>query len=168
MFGLKIIFVTLCFRYLESGLNISAAQKFNNVTKKPLVTGPDDQLILGDTFLFPEHHVFTGIVSKLIKELEKNAFDPELPEEGPAFMDQWMTDPGVNVARTVWHGSASFIGNMAEKLLSKVNNLEKKLQQYLGQRPECLEVAKSYIQALKQFDAVVHSCFGNQYPTQGD
>ena len=104
--------------------------------------------------------MFTGIVSKLIKELEINAFDHELPEEGPAFMDQWMADPRVNVARTVWHGSASFIGNMAEKLLSKVNNLEKKLQQYLGHRPECLEVAKSYIQALKQFDAVVHSCFG--------
>ena len=71
-----------------------------------------------------------------------------------------MADPRVNVARTVWHGSASFIGNMAEKLLSKVNNLEKKLHQYLAHRPECLEVAKSYIQALKQFDAVVHSCFG--------
>ena len=68
LFDLKVLLVTLCFRYIESGLNISAAQKFNNVINKPLVTGPDDQLILGDTFLFPEHHVFTGIVSKLIKE----------------------------------------------------------------------------------------------------
>ena len=142
MSDLKVLFVTLCFRYVESGLNISAAQKLNNVIKKPLVTGPDDQLILGDTFLFPEHHVFTGIVSKLIKELEQNAFDPELPEEGPAFMDQWMADPGVNVARTVWHGSASFIGNMAEKLLSKVNNL-KKLQQYIGHRSSTLATGLS-------------------------
>ena len=96
-------------------MNISSAKKFNNVIKKPLVTGSDDQLILGDTLLFPEHHVFTGIVSKLIKELEHNAFDPELPEEGPAFMDLWMADHGVNMAPTVWQGSASFIRNMAEK-----------------------------------------------------
>ena len=110
------------------------AQKFRNVVHPPLITGPDDRLIIGDTFFFPEHHVFTGITRKLFKEIEKNVFKDS--EEGKKFMDQWMADPGVNVSRTVWHGSSSFVGNMAELLLSKVQNLVGKMIKYLVNRPQ--------------------------------
>ena len=146
--------------YVQAGSVLSKAMKFHNVVNPPLVTGPEDQLILGDTFFFPEHHVFTGITSKLVKELERNVF--EVPGEGTAFMDEWMADPGVNVSRTVWHGSASFIGNMAELLLARVDHLAAKLREYLANRPENLVVAEQYICALEQFDAVVHSCFGQE------
>ena len=33
------------------------AKHFNNVVRKPLVTGPDDKLILGEVVYYPEHHV---------------------------------------------------------------------------------------------------------------
>ena len=60
-----------------------------------------------------------------MKELEQKVFDSQ--EEGVSFMNQWMKEPGINVIRTVYHGSASFIGNQAERLLSKVDLLEIKL-----------------------------------------
>ena len=128
---------------------------FYNVVNRPLVTGPDDQKILGNLVFFPEHHVFTGIVGKLIMELERNLF--ESPEEGILFMDNWMKE--VNVARTVYHGSASFIGNQAERLLSKVSFLEVKLEEKL-ENTEKLVLAKLYVKALQQFNLVVHSFFG--------
>lgn len=44
-----------------------------------------------------------------MKELERsNIFATE--EAGHAFVDAWMTKPGVNVRRTVYHGSANFVG----------------------------------------------------------
>ena len=100
--------------FQEAGANLKHAMHFNNVVNRPLITGKDDQKILGDLVFFPEHHVFTGIVGKVVKELERNVF--ESPDEGLNFLDEWMAEPGVNVSRTVYHGSASFIGNQAERL----------------------------------------------------
>ena len=41
-------------------------ERYDNLAK--LLT----KLILGKAILFPEHHVFTGIVRKLVKDLERN------------------------------------------------------------------------------------------------
>ena len=144
-------------RYVEAGSVIKTAMKYNNVVLPPLVTGPEKQKILGILF-FPEHHVFTGIVAKLVKELEKYGFDTK--EEGKIFMDNWMSEPGVNVSRTVWHGSASFIGHMAELLIEKADLLLMRLRQYLALRPDKLAVAEVYVKAMKEFNQVRHSCFG--------
>ena len=144
--------------YIEAGSVKAKAMKFHNVVNPPLVTGPEDQLILGETILFPEHHIFSGIVGKLVKELERKVFGD--PGEGASFMNKWMADPGVNVCRTVWHGSASFVGNMAELLLARVDHLAARLREYLVSRPEQLAEAENYLRALKQLDSVVHSCFG--------
>ena len=144
--------------YVEAGSVLKNAMKFHNVVNPPLITGPDNQLILGETILFPEHHVFTGIVGKLVKELERNVFGD--PSEGVHFMNEWMADPGVNVCRTVWHGSASFVGNMAELLLARLDHLAARLREYLVSRPEHLAQAEIYVRALKQLNSVVHSCFG--------
>jgi hypothetical protein len=143
--------------FQEAGANIKNAMNYNNVVNRPLVTGKDDQKILGDLVFFPEHHVFTGIVGKLVKELERNVF--ESPEEGLNFMDEWMAERGVNVSRTVYHGSASFIGNQAERLLAKADLLQLKLRNS-NLNPDKLALAEMYVKALKQFDKVVHSCFG--------
>ena len=144
--------------YIEAGSVKAKAMKFHNVVNPPLVTGPEDQLILGETILFPEHHIFSGIVGKLVKELERNVFGD--PGEGASFMNEWMANPGVNVCRTVWHGSASFVGNMAELVLARVDHLVATLREYLANRPEHLTQADNYVRALRQLDSVVHSCFG--------
>ena len=142
--------------FLQAGSNIKKAMQFNNVVSPPLITGADDMKILGDIFFFPEHHVFTGIVGKLVKELERKVFDD--PIEGKAFMDEWMASPGVNVCRTVYQGSASFVGDMAELLLKRINSLEVKMQESLT--PDQIQLGEMYIKAFKQLDAVVHACFG--------
>ena len=142
--------------YIAAGADLKKAQKFQNVVNAPLITGSDEQEILGDIFFFPEHHVFTGIIGKLVKEFERKVFDTA--EEGKEFMDNWFSSPGVNVSRTVWHGSASFIGNMAELILKRISLLEGRVREQLeGER---LTTAMSYINAFSQFDKVVKSCFG--------
>ena len=129
---------------------------FNNVVNPPLVTGDDDHNILGDIFLFPELHVFTGIVGKLVKEKERNVFST--PEEGKQFMEDWMSQPGVNVSKTVYYGNASFVGNMAEKLLEKVDTLREKINNEL--KEEQILLAEPYRDAFEKFYLVVKACFG--------
>ena len=47
------------------GGNPKKAASYNNVTKKPLITGDDQQLIMGETFFFPELHCLIGEGGKL-------------------------------------------------------------------------------------------------------
>ena len=126
------------------------AKDYNNVVNRPLVIGPDDKKVLGGLVYFPEHHVFTGIVGKLVMEMERKLFDNA--KEGVKWMDDWMAEPGVNVSRTVYHGSASFVGNQARRLLSKLDSLEVKLEGAL--QGERIAMAKIFIKALRQFEQV--------------
>ena len=126
------------------------AMDYNNVVNRPLVIGPADKKILGDLVYFPEHHIFTGILGKLIMEMERKLFDSA--KEGVKWMDEWMATPGVNVSRTVYHGSASFVGNQARRLLTKLDSLEIKLEGAL--QGEKLVMAKVFIKALRQFEQV--------------
>ena len=142
--------------YVAAGSNLKKAMDFHNVVNPPLVTGRDDKKILGELFFVPEHHVYTGIFGKLVMEFERKAFDS--PEEGKDYLDKWMASPGINVSRTVYHGSASFVGNMVHKFLSKVENLESKVRQDLT--PAKLLVTETYMKAFKLLRAVVKSCFG--------
>ena len=36
------------------------AAQYNNIANRPLVTGNEDQLVLGETFFFPELHCKTN------------------------------------------------------------------------------------------------------------
>ena len=142
--------------FVAAGSLLKNAKDFHNVVNPPLITGRDDMKILGDIFFVPEHHIFTGIHGKLVKELERNAFDS--PDEGVGYIDKWMESPGINISRTVYHGSASFVGNMAQKFLTKVEDLEARMQEDLSR--DMLDVAEKYIQAFKKLRAVVKGCFG--------
>ena len=92
--------------FLEAGSNLKLAQRFMNVVNPPLIIGPNDSKVLGLVY-FPELHVLTGIVGKLVKELERKVFSS--PEAGKKFLDDWMASPLVNVTRTVYHGSALWV-----------------------------------------------------------
>ena len=78
--------------------------------------------------------------------------------EGKKFLDRWMELPSVNVSRTVYHGSASFKGNMAKKLLKLSNNFAKFVDQEMDSKTA--DKAAPYLAALSQFDLVVEACFG--------
>ena len=55
------------------GGNEKKAKQFNNVVRRPLVTGEDETQILGGVFFFPELHVLIGIVGKMMMELETSS-----------------------------------------------------------------------------------------------
>ena len=84
----------------------------------------------------------------------------ETQAEGQEFVDEWMSSPGVNISRTVYHGSASFVGNMAHKFIKKVDSLAAKLRQSLS--PDKVAVAEKYILAFRQLGEFVKSCFGQE------
>ena len=131
------------------------AKDCNNVIHRPLIEGPYDQKILGDSIMFPELHVFTGLVAKMEKEIEKNLFESE--KAGHQFMDEFFSE--CSISRAVYHGSSNFVGNQAKKLLRMVPQLEHKLMTTLVD-PEKLELARKFILALKQFSLVKEACFG--------
>ena len=138
--------------YVEKGSNLKQAQKFNNVVNPPLLTGPDTTKVLS-IVNFPELHVLTGIVGKLVKEMERKVFPTQ--EEGKKFLDDWMAS--VNVCRTVYQGSANFVGDMAKLLLKKVGTLDMAVSEM---DTEVVKKAAPFIKALRQFDAVRVACFG--------
>ena len=140
--------------FVKNGSKLKDAMKFNNVINPPLLTGPDDSKVLSVVY-FPELHVLTGIVGKLVKEMEKNVFPS--PEEGKKFMDEWMASPSVNVCRTVYHGSANFVGDMARKLLKKVANMKVTVNKL---DPEIIAKAAPYLVTLQKFETVRNACFG--------
>lgn len=142
-------------KYVANGSKLKSAMKFGNVVNVPLLTGPNDRWIL-DIFNFPELHVLTGITGKIVKEFERKVFT--CAEDGKNFMDRWMVQPSVNVSRTVYHGSASFKGNMAKKLLKLSNNLSKFVDHELDE--ETVAKATPFMSALFQFNLVVEACFG--------
>ena len=62
-----------------------------------------------------------------------------------------MSSLSFNVCRTVYHGQANFVGNMAKLLLKK---LENKMDQ------EVVDKAVPFIRTLEKFEAVRRDCFG--------
>ena len=140
--------------FIAAGSNLKLAQRFKNVVNPPLIIGPNDCKVLGLVY-FPELHVLTGIVGKLVKELERKVFSS--PEAGKKFLDDWMASPLVNVARTVYHGSANFVGDMARLLLKKVGHLEEAISML---DDGTILKAAPFIKAFKQFEEVRKACFG--------
>ena len=61
--------------FLAAGSNLKHGQRFQNVVNPPLIKGFDTTEVLGLVY-FPELHVLTGIVGKLVKEMERKV-NPE-------------------------------------------------------------------------------------------
>ena len=140
--------------YTQDGAILKNAMKYNNVINPPLLTGPDSALVLSVVY-FPELHVLIGIVSKLVKELENRIFPTQ--EEGKKFLENWMASPSVNVRKTVYHGQANFVGNMAKLLLKKLDSLRMAVSK---QNEQVVIKAEPFIQTLERLEAVRQACFG--------
>ena len=140
--------------YTSDGAIKKNAMKYNNVINPPLLTGSDSALVLSVVY-FPELHVLIGIVSKLVREMENSIFPTQ--EEGQKFMESWMSSPSVNVRKTVYHGQANFVGNMAKLLLKKLDSLRMAVNK---QDEQVVIKAEPFIQTLEKLEAVRQACFG--------
>ena len=113
-------------------------KNFYNAVNLPLVTGNENELILSK--LPPcELHILIGIVTKIAQGLI-NAWDSK------KFSD-WARAQGID---DLTHKSGSLDGNECRKFLRKLDTLEIILPQNLH----------PYIKALRSFENVVQSCFG--------
>lgn len=139
--------------WVGSGADKSRAQEFGNVINKPLLSGGDDTLV-SDIFHIPELHILTGVVGKIVKELENKTFPT--PAEGKDFMNAWLKKKGIR--RCVYQGSASFEGNQAESLMTNIDSLEERVMAETS--PETIIKVLPFIQLLRLFRKVVHACFG--------
>ena len=138
---------------------MAKAKEFLNVINPPLLSYPDWTL-LSDIYDIPGLHCLTGIVAKLIGEIEKSFSDNEETGEGTAFVDSFLEDN--NIHRTVYMGSHSFEGNHARQLLKVINRMRLDLENLSEEtdvdKPRIFKI----IDTIQAFDWVVESCFSKE------
>ena len=96
----------------------------------------------------------TGVIGKLIGEIEKSFPDNKDTGEGTAFVNQFLKDN--NIHRTEYQGSHSFEGNHARKLLHVISKMRPEAQNLNG---DYKEKVLRIISVIEAFDKVVESCF---------
>ena len=133
-------------KYLDSGAKKSTAKKFQNVVNKPLLTGEDSLKTL-EVLNPPQLHIMTGVMGKLLTEMEKVT--------GEQFVTNFLREE--DISKCVYQGSRSFEGNQARKFLKNVDKLEREVMKL---DMETSISALPFVQALRLFDKVVSSCFG--------
>ena len=148
--------ITLLSRFVAAGSRLADAKEFMNVVNPPLLTYPDETLLV-DIFNVPGLHCMTGIVGKLIGEVEKCFPDNKNTREGTAFVDNFLKR--VNVHRAEYQGSHSFEGNHARKLLQVIGKMRPEAEK---QSVEVKMRIMKIIDAFEAFNAVVESCFSKE------
>ena len=121
--------------------NKSAAAQFKNCVHEPILPGSDDAEIL-DVLAPPELHLLLGIVNHLFRGM-KTIWDAASiwPEK-------------LHISPASYHGGENFNGPGCHKLLQNIDQLE-----LLVQTSSSFQ-AQPFVQAFRDFRAVVHSCFG--------
>ena len=89
------------------GGNEKKGRDYQNVVRKPLITGDDETPILGGVFYFPELHCLIGIVGKIMKELETSLVFPS-EKAGREYLVKW--EKSANINRTAFHGTTNYTG----------------------------------------------------------
>ena len=118
---------------------------YQNVVNRPLLIGEDEVKTL-EILNPPQLHLMTGVLGKLIKEMEKHT--------GEKFVSRFLRQE--DISRCVYQGSRSFEGNQARKLLKSVDKLEREVKSL---NIETLIQVLPYVETLRSFDKVVSSCF---------
>ena len=102
----------------------------------------------------------TGIVAKLIKEIEKSFDCCEENCEGTSFVNDFLGDN--NIHRTEYQGSHSFEGNHARELLKVIDKMRIEVEKL----DVDIEVNKQrimrIIDTIMAFDRVVTACFSKE------
>ena len=139
---------------------MAKAKEFLNVINAPLLSYPDDTK-LSDIYDIPGLHCMTGIVAKLVSEIEKSFDCCEEKCEGITFVNKFLTKN--NIHRTVYQGSHSFEGNHARELLKVINRMRLHVENYSEEdfdvnKPKIMKI----IDTMQAFDWVVASCFSKE------
>ena len=102
----------------------------------------------------------TGIIAKLIGEIERSFADNEKTHEGTAFVDSFLE--ANNIHRTVYQGSHSFEGNHGRQLLRVINRMRLDLEDVSEETDvDKLRILR-IIDTIQAFDWVVESCFSKE------
>ena len=131
-------------KFLESGANMRSAKMYQNVVNKPLLIGDDERKTL-ELLNPPQLHIMTGVLGKLIKEMERMT--------GERFMSEFLRVE--DISRCVYQGSRSFEGNQARKLLRNVDKLQREVMKL---DLEIVVQVLPFVETLRKFDKVVSSC----------
>jgi hypothetical protein len=141
---------TLYDQWMADGANLKKAKKYTNVVNSPLLTGNKNKKIL-ELVNIPGLHILLGVVDKILKEIEKNLFENK--ECGLQFVNQYLSK--INICRVSYQGQHRLEGNACHKLLKNIDSFELFFQEFsLG-----VSAAK-YIKVLRDFEKIVHGCFG--------
>ena len=102
----------------------------------------------------------TGIIAKLIGEIERSFADNEKTHEGTAFVDSFLE--ANNIHRTVYQGSHSFEGNHGRQLLKVINRMRLDLEDLSEETDVDKPRIERIIATIQAFDWVVESCFSKE------
>ena len=138
---------------------MAKAKEFLNVVNPPLLSYPDWAL-LSDIYDIPGLHCMTGIVAKLIGEIEKSFANTEETTEGKAFVDSFLE--ANNIHRTVYQGSHSFEGNHGRQLLRVINRMRLDVENLSEETDVDKLRIMRIIDTIQAFDWVVESCFSKE------
>ena len=136
-------------RFQADGSPLADQKDYENFTRPPLLIGENHILLILLSSL-PGLHMMTGVVSKLIAEIEAT-----LGDTGRNFVDKYLKQ--ISVHRSEYHGLYSFEGNQARKLLKKIGGMmdnARRLPRKVKSR------VKEIIGVMEAFDLVVERCFG--------
>ena len=136
--------------WISAGGKLKEAKYYQNVVHPPLLTGKPDSKIL-ELINIPGLHILLGIVDKILVEMEKGMFENK--EIGFQFFSSYLAS--INLARVSYQGQHRLEGNACNMFLKKLD----KLDFYLKEHNLGLQGAK-YIKVLRDFNRVVHGCFG--------
>ena len=125
----------------------------------PLLSYPDWTL-LSEIYDIPGLHCMTGIIAKLIGEIEKSFANNEVTREGTAFVDLFLE--ANNIHRTVYQGSHSFEGNHARQLLKVINRMRREVENLSEETNVDKPRIMRLIDTIQAFDWVVESCFSKE------
>ena len=117
------------------------AAQFLNSIHEPLLSGPDETEIL-DLLVPPELHILLGVVNHLYQGMKKIW----------AAASSWPQK--LHIKPSPQHGGENFNGPACQKLLKNIDQLE-----LLTQASSSFQ-AQPFVRAFRDFQAVVHSCFG--------
>ena len=135
---------------MADGANLKKAKKYTNIVHHPLLTGDKNKKIL-ELVNIPGLHVLLGVVDKILKEVEKNLFENK--ESGLQFVNRYLSK--INICRVSYQGQHRLEGNACNKLLKNIDSFE------LFFHESSLRVsAAKYIKVLRDFEKIVHGCFG--------
>ena len=128
--------------FRQSGGVLAKAKLTSNVVHNPIISGPNDKLIL-DIIPPPELHLLLGVVNLLYKMLKGVWSEAET----------WPSS--LSNAQSPYHG-AQYEENECRKLLKNVDRL-----QQLAEANSAFQVF-GFVDTLRKFDSVVRACFGSE------